>query len=124
MRAQEMSTTIYPRLFVEIVGEVMIASFTDSELVAEGVIEELDDQLTELGEWPGVTNVLLSFRDVRLMSSMMLAVLLKFARCVARHGGRLKLSCVAPDLLEIFRITRFDRLFEIHQEETRALDSF
>jgi anti-sigma B factor antagonist len=124
MQTQEMLGTICPPLHVEFVGDVMIATFTESELVDERMINDLDDRLVELGEWPSITNVLLSFRDVRLMSSSMLAVLLKFARSIARHGGRLKLCCLAPDLLHIFRLTRFDRLFEIHQDETQALDAF
>ena len=68
--------------------------------------------------------MLLNFRAVQYMSSTMLAVLLKYARRVAGLRGQLKLCCIAPDLLEVFRITRFDRLFEIHAEELTALDSF
>jgi anti-sigma B factor antagonist len=39
-------------------------------------------------------------------------------------GGRLKLCGIAPDIMAAFRITRFDRLFEIHEHESTALDSF
>jgi anti-sigma B factor antagonist len=58
------------------------------------------------------------------MSSTMLAILLKVARKIAGAQGQLRLCALTPDLLEIFRITRFDRLFEIHAEEWAALDAF
>ena len=38
--------------------------------------------------------------------------------------GKLKLCCIHPDLLEVFRITRLDQVFEIYAEEQAALDKF
>ncbi|HEV3122339.1 MAG TPA: STAS domain-containing protein [Isosphaeraceae bacterium] len=38
--------------------------------------------------------------------------------------GKLKLCCIHPDLLEVFRITRLDQVFEIFDEEQEALDKF
>ncbi len=119
-----MTRTTFPRVYVESIGGVTVATIAENELVAEEVIFELDEQLLELAEALPSSDVLLNFREVRLMSSTMLAVLLKFSRRIAAVRGRLKLCGVAPDLMEIFKITRFDRLFEIHQEEYLALDAF
>jgi anti-sigma B factor antagonist len=109
---------------VETIGGVTVASFADDEIVAEDVIHDVDEQLGELANGLASRDVLLNFREVRLMSSTMLAVLLKFSRRLAAVRGRVKLCCVDPSLREIFKITRFDRLFEIHDEEHLALDSF
>jgi anti-sigma B factor antagonist len=38
--------------------------------------------------------------------------------------GKLKLCCIHPDLLEVFRITRLDQVFEIYSDEQAALDKF
>jgi anti-sigma B factor antagonist len=117
-----MPDTTNPRLFVETVGGVTVVTLADAELVAEDVIAGVVEQLDTVDVSSG--RVVLNFRDVRLMSSTMLAVLLRFSRRVEAAGGKLKLCCIAPDLLTVFRITRFDRLFEIHAEESKALDSF
>lgn len=123
-RIPPMSSTTYPRLLVETVQGVTVAAFTDDMLIAEEVIRDLDEQLAGLVDVAQPTKILLNFREVRTMSSSVLAILLKLHRKLAAVQGQLKLCCVAPDLLEIFRITRFDRLFEIHEEEWAALDSF
>jgi len=121
-----MSRIASPRLLMETIHGITVASFADAELLTEDAIHEIGDQLQDLagGIGPANRNVLLNFRDVRLMSSTMLAILFKFARRVTAAGGRLKLCGIAPDLMVAFRITRFDRLFEIFEEESTALDSF
>lgn len=119
-----MTETTYPRVYVETIDGVTVASFSDSEMVSEDVIHEVDEQLGELAGSLQSGDVLLNFREVRLMSSTMLAVLLKFSRKLAARRGKVKLCCLDPSLQEIFKITRFDRLFEIHDKEFVALDSF
>jgi anti-sigma B factor antagonist len=117
-----MAGTTNPRLYVETVGGVTVITLADAELVAEDVIAGVVEQLEAVDVSGG--RVVLNFREVRLMSSTMLAVLLRFGRRVEAAGSRLKLCCIAPDLITVFRITRFDRLFEIHDEESKALDAF
>lgn len=118
-----MLTTLKPRVYMESVGGTTVVSFADTDLTSEAVIAEVGDQL-RLIDGSRLSQVVLSFRDVQLMSSTMLAVLLGFSRRVAAAGGRLKLSGIAPDLLVVFRITRFDRIFEIYPDDPSALDSF
>ena len=119
-----MPETISPRVLVENVEGVTVASFADSELTSAQVIEEVADQLERLPDGAGLERVVLNFRGVRFMSSSMLAVLLKFSRRVTASNGRLRLCRIDPSLKEVFKITRFDRIFEIHDEESSALDSF
>jgi anti-sigma B factor antagonist len=113
-----------PRVLVESIHGITVARFADAEILTEGVIEEVSDQLRDLVDGRGAADILLNFGEVRLMSSTMLAVLFRFSRRVADARGRLKLCCIAPDLMQAFKITRFDRIFEIHDEESSALDAF
>jgi len=119
-----MPSTTSPRFFLETVGGVTVASFADKELVAEQVIEEGSGQLENLADGAGLDRVVLNFREVRFMSSSMLGVLLKFSRKVKAANGQVKLCCIAPHLKEVFKITKFDRILEIYNEETDALDAF
>jgi anti-sigma B factor antagonist len=118
-----MPGTISPRLFVETVGGVNVITLADTEIIDETVIGELGEQL-DLIDGPGLSRVLINLGQVRLMSSTFLAVLLRIYRRVAAVEGQLKLCCIAPHLMTVFKITRFDRLFEIYDEESAALDSF
>ena len=119
-----MPSTINPRVLVENVERVTVASFADVDLISDQVIEEVAEELNTLPEGAGLERVVLNFRGVRAMSSSMHAVLLKFSRRVAASNGRLRLCRIDPSLREIFKITRFDKIFEIHDEEASALDSF
>jgi anti-sigma B factor antagonist len=118
-----MPETISPRFFVETVGGVNVVTLADTEIIDETVIGELGEQFN-LIDGPGLSRVLINLGQVRLMSSTFLAILLRFSRRVAAVEGRLKICCIAPDLMTVFKITRFDRIFEIHDEESAALDSF
>jgi anti-anti-sigma factor len=119
-----MSQSTSPHLLVESVDGVTIAAIADASLLSEEVIADVDEQLGQLLDSLGPDKVVLSFREVRQMSSSVLAVLVKFARRVGEAGGRLKLCCLDPHLREVFRVSRFDRLFEIYDTESAAIDSF
>jgi anti-sigma B factor antagonist len=112
-----------PRLFVESLGGVTVVSFADAELIADDVLEETSAQLNDLAGTVGPSGVVLNFRGVRLMSSTMLAVLLKFSRKLASAGYRLRLCGIDPSLMTAFKITRFDRIFDIYDDESKALES-
>ncbi|WP_422925580.1 STAS domain-containing protein [Singulisphaera sp. PoT] len=116
--------TLNSHLLVESVHGITVARLTDEMLVSEEAIFGVDGQLLGLVESSKPERFLLNFSEVRAMSSTMLAVLLKIGRKVAAQGGRLKLCGLSPDLFEIFKITRFDRIFETYSEEWEALDAF
>ena len=118
-----MANTLAPRLYLETVGGVTVATFADADLVSERDIESIGEQLDAIVDNLGPTRVVLNFREVRYMSSTMLAILLKFLRRIQRAEGKLRLCSIAPSIKEVFRITRFDRLFEIDDQESTALDA-
>lgn len=121
-----MTRTETTRLLVDTVQGITVASFSDPMIVSQEAFSELDEQLQSLiDEIPNPNpKLLLNFREVRIMSSTMLAILIKLSRKLARVDGRLKLCGISPDLMVIFKISRFDRIFEIHSEEWAALDAF
>jgi len=119
-----MSSSSTSRILVETTVGITVARFVDSQIVAEDVVHEVEDQLNELAQSHGADDIVLSFHEVQFMSSTVLAMLLKLSRAVKVAGGRLKLCGINPLIMDVFKITRFDRLFEIHNEEWAAIDSF
>ncbi len=61
----------------------------------------------------GLALVLLDLSELRFIASVALGVLVGFRRALLRGGGRLKLTGLRPQVLEAFRRTRLDDLFEI-----------
>ncbi len=108
----------------ENVDGVTVVSFVESKIVTEENIQEVGDQLYSLVEDEGCKNILLNFGNVQYLSSAALGKLINLKRKVTAVKGKLKLCCIHTDLLEVFRITRLDQVFEIHGDEQAALDKF
>lgn len=118
-----MTRLTVPRVFIDRVEGTTVVTLNDARILTEDLILDLEDQLSEVGT-PGPSRVVINFAEVRFMSTMMLAVLLKFARRITRGGGELRLCCITADLHEAFKVTKFDQIFRICSDEPAALDSF
>ena len=112
------------RIDLASVGRVTVVSFRDGRIVDELVIQEVGDQLYSLVEDEGHKQLLLNFGNVQYLSSAALGKLINLKKKVGAVKGKLKLCCIHPDLLEVFRITRLDQVFEIYAEEQPAIDKF
>ncbi|MCA1684680.1 MAG: STAS domain-containing protein [Planctomycetia bacterium] len=118
-----MSQASRRHLRLETIDGVTVVSFVDTKIVTEENIQEVGDQLYGLVE-EGHKKLLLNFGNVQYLSSAALGKLINLKKKVGAAKGKLKLCCIHPDLLEVFRITRLDQVFEIHAEEQAALDKF
>ncbi|HMB04919.1 MAG TPA: STAS domain-containing protein [Isosphaeraceae bacterium] len=119
-----MSLPAPQRLRVEFVDGITLVSIVEGDLLAEDVIQEVGEQLLRLVEVMGEAKLVISFRDVRYMSSAMVGQLVKLRKKVAKAKGRMILCGFSPVLREVFRISQLDRLLEIQENEQLALDRF
>ena len=69
----------------------------------------------------GALSVVLNLASVENIPTTVLAKLLSFRTKVQAAGGRLCLCCVKPQIREIFKITRFDKLFSLYEHEAEAV---
>lgn len=111
-------------LRLETIDGVTVVSFVDTKIVTEENIAEVGDQLYALVEDDGLSKLLLNFGNVQYLSSAALGKLINLKKKVGAVKGKLKLCCIHPDLLEVFRITRLDQVFEIYPEEAVALAKY
>ena len=119
-----MSQAPRPHLQLENHGGITIVSFVDTKIVSEENITEVGDQLYSLVEEQGHKRLLLNFGKVQYLSSAALGKLINLKKKVGAVSGTLKLCCIHAELMEVFRITRLDKVFDIYLEEQAALDAF
>ncbi len=119
-----MPTTPRPRLRLDTIGDVTVVHFVDAKIVSDETIQEVADQLFNLVDVEGRTQLLLNFENVQFLSSNALAKLLTLDKKIKTRKGRLKLCGLRPIHLEVFRVTRLDDILEIHNEEKAALATF
>ena len=68
--------------------------------------------------------MLLNFANVEHLSSAALGTLITINNKVKQKGGQLRLSNIDPQILEVFVITKLNKLFQIHNDEAAAVQSF
>ena len=97
------------------VGEAL-AFGPGSGLILGQVIRELAEK--------GQKRILLNLKDVKYIDSSGVGALVRSVTSLRRQGGDLKLLSLAPMVLEVLRITRLDRMLDIKDDESAAVQSF
>ena len=83
----------------------------------------LGQVIRELAE-KGQKRILLNLKDVKYIDSSGVGDLVRSVTSLRRQGGDLKLLSPAPMVLEVLRITRLDRMLDIKDDESAAVQSF
>ncbi len=103
---------------------VSVVEFADRKILEELSIQEIGEELDQLVEnEPGI-RLLLNFRNVDHLSSAALGMLITLNKKVKEQNGALKLSDINRQIFEVFKITRLNRVFEIHDTADQALTGF
>ncbi len=103
---------------------INVVEFNNRKILDELSITELGDQLRKVADSEESVRILLNFQNVEHLSSAALGMLITLHKLVKEKKGRLKLSNIHPQIFEVFKITRLNKLFEIHDSQTQALGSF
>jgi anti-sigma B factor antagonist len=112
------------RLLVEPVNDITVVTFKDKKILDEAVIQDVGDELFDLVDKQYKTKLLLNFENVEYLSSAALGKLITLNKRVKEENGELKLCNIIPEIFEVFRITKLNRLFEIYDEMEQALRRF
>ncbi len=112
------------RLKVKTVDDVAIIEFADRKILDELCIMEIQEELTKLMESQTTGHLLLSFKNVEHLSSAALGMLITLKKKVEGKNGKLKLSDINPQIYEVFKITRLNKVFDIHPSAEKARASF
>ncbi|WP_292522111.1 STAS domain-containing protein [Methanoculleus sp.] len=72
----------------------------------------------------GGTNLLINLCDLDYISSSGLRVLLAALKRLKRDGGALRIACNNPQILEVFTMAGFHRIFSLSSDEATALAEF
>ncbi|MCP4834654.1 MAG: STAS domain-containing protein [Phycisphaera sp.] len=94
--------------------------FVDRNILDEANIQQIGEELSKLVESSPRPKILICFENVEHLSSAALGVLITISNGVKGRDGQLRLSDIRPQLLEVFKITRLDQMFEIHDSANDA----
>ena len=108
----------------QINGEVLVVGFTDSKILDSQRIEQVGKELQDAVPQAIHKKLLLNFRGVTFMSSAMITKLVMLNKGCKAKEVALKFCEVSPNVLEVFKITKLNKLFDIQGAEEKGLASF
>lgn len=112
------------RIDIEETNGVTVAKFTDKKILDEGNIQLIGNQLFGLVDDDRRQKIVLDFSNVEYLSSAALGKLITMDKKVKAIGGKLRFCSIRSDILEVFKITRLDKLFTIKENQEKALEGF
>ena len=112
------------RIDVTRTGDVSVVRFRDRKILDEAAIQQLGAELFALVEVDNRKTIVLDFEGVEFLSSAALGKLITFDRKVKTSQGRLKMCGITPSILEVFQVTKLNKVFDIRADAAEAISAF
>ena len=112
-----------PKLNILERGNVRVVEFEDRKILEDFIINQIGAQLADLVDENPEPRIVLDFKNVEHLSSAALGVLITLDKQVAERQGKLALANIQPQIYEVFRITRLNKLFNIQNTTAAAVES-
>ena len=112
------------RIIAHTEGDVGVVSLMDVRLTDLNMIENLGKELIGLVEKRYMVKMVLDFSKVKYLSSAALRQLIALKKRLDKENGEVKLSCIAPDILTVFKTTQLDKVFDIQPSAQAAVNRF
>jgi anti-sigma B factor antagonist len=102
-------------------GQVIIATLTDEKILDDDQLRSLEGSFLPLIQQTSGIQLIINFQNVKFLTSSVLGLLIRISKKVYEAEGTLRLCSIGPKILEVFRITRLDKVFDIHANVDDAL---
>jgi anti-sigma B factor antagonist len=115
----------YQHITFKKAGDVTVVSVKETVSMFEGdKVTEVAKELMDLIVTRRANKVLINLSHASFVSSAMLAHLVRLNRKVQESKGKIRLCCLRPVIMDAFKATSFDKIFEIFPDEAAALKKF
>lgn len=112
-----------PQIATKNMGNAIVATFMAAQILEDAEIAAMEQSLLQIIKQANVVNIVLNFENVNFLSSAVLRVLIKVNAAVGERKGKLRLCEITPKILEVFKITRLNKLFDIRKDVDAAVES-
>ncbi len=104
--------------------DIAIVEFTENKILDEMSVADIEKALGTLLEAKERPRILLDFSNVDHLTSAALGMLININNRLKQQNGQLRLANIRPQIMEVFMITKLNRLFRILPTRAEALGSF
>ncbi len=111
-------------IVIKRMADVHLIEFMVTGLTDQAAIQQVGEEIEALVERSGVPKVVVDFGGLQNVSSAMLGVLISVNRQVQSMGGELRLAEVPESIMEVFKLTRLDKILKIFASTDLAMARF
>jgi anti-sigma B factor antagonist len=112
-----------PKISVEYQGDIVVVTLTTAKILEDVEIQSLEETFLPLIEQNPSIRLIIDFSQVQFLTSAALGLLIRISKKTIETNGRLKLCGIQPKIMEIFKITRLDNVFDIQPDLSAAVKS-
>ncbi|NLF69245.1 MAG: STAS domain-containing protein [Candidatus Anammoximicrobium sp.] len=112
-----------PELVSQHKDDVLLVQFTSQKILSDVLIAQIGRELLELADQAN-GKMVLDFQGVTFMSSAMIGKIVLLNKKCKANSTTVKLCNIAPSIMEVFEITRLNKVFSIYESMEEALKSF
>jgi anti-sigma B factor antagonist len=111
-------------LIVQTIQGVTSVTFNETAVLDAAVIDAIGRDLYALVDKQDRRRIVLDMSKIEFLSSMMIGVVINLYHKVTKLKGQLAICGLRPKLMQVFTITRLDKLLKFYPDENAALAAF
>ncbi len=113
-----------PSLMTQTNGDVVVIYFKDAKILDEVQILKISEELMNIATKACGGKLLLAFNEVEYLSSAVLGKLMALHKKCKADKTNLKMCELSPTILEVFKITKLNKIFSIYPTEDKAIAAY
>ena len=106
---------------VTMFDDVGVVSFTTTQVLDGMNVQQLGTELQDLVESRYIVKMVINFENIKFLSSAVLGKLISLHKKIQQEKGRLAFCSIRDDIMQVFKITRLDKLIPIYDDEDQAI---
>lgn len=103
------------------IGDVGVVNFLTSQVLDELNVQQLGQELNDLVDKQYMVKLVVNFGKIKFLSSAVLGKLIALNKKIAAQKGRMAFCGINDDIMQVFKITKLDKLIPVFTDEDDAV---
>lgn len=105
-------------------GGVQVVHFNDEKIIDDLKIQQIAKEMGEAVDKCEKRRMVINFERVKFMSSAMIGKLILLGNRCKTEQVELKFCSITPNIMEVFKIMKLNKRFDIQDDEAKAIKAF
>ena len=111
-------------LLSNVTNDILVVDFQQTEILDQHAVDTVGQELKNLVADSQCSKVLLDMNRIELLTSAMIGQFVLLHKESRARGADLRFCNLTSEINELFRITKLDIFFELHESREEAMQAF